>query len=163
YDDLRRTLGARPIESLVELPTMDDADMRAATDTLSELGIPSYLAAQDLFVMVVCRLVKLSLHHGISGSIVIGVSGLSFALGPVLHRFQDGEAFAELAVAVADRHGLTAQKAEVHHLGQMALCWTRPLDDVLAHLEIACQAARDTGEIVFACYAVEHRLAAHLL
>src|SRR6185295_6280874 len=79
--------------------------------------------------------------------------------GPVFHRFEDGERFAELAVAATDRHRLTAQKAAVHLTAQMAFYWTRPIDDALAHLDVARQAARETGEIVYACYAVEHHLA----
>ena len=66
YDDLRRILGDRPIESLIDLPMMDDPEMRAATDILTELGISSYLVTQDLYELVVCRLVKLSLQHGIA-------------------------------------------------------------------------------------------------
>src|SRR5262249_8549373 len=124
-----------------------------------ELGISSYLVTQELYEMVVCRVVKLALEHGINGSAVMGFAGLGFVLGPLFHRFEDGERFAELAVAVVDRYGLTAQKAAVHLLAQMALYWTRPLDDALAHLDVACQAARETGEIVYACYPVEHRLA----
>jgi PAS domain S-box-containing protein len=158
YADLRRILDDRPIASLIDLPTMSDAETRAATDILIELAISSYHVNQDLFVMVLCRVVKLGLQHGLSGSIVTGFAGLAFVLGPLLHRFDDGERFAELAVAVADRHGLTAQKAAVHFCAQMAFCWTHPLDDAVAHLDVAYQAARETGEIVYACYAVEHRL-----
>jgi PAS domain S-box-containing protein len=158
YDDLRRILGDRPIASLIDLPMMNDTEMRAATDILIELAISSYHVNHNLFVMVLCRVVKLGMQHGISGSIVTAFAGLAFVLGPLFHRFDDGERFAELAVAVADRHGLTAQKASVHFAAQMAFCWTRPLDDAVAHLDIACQAARETGEIVYACYAVEHRL-----
>src|SRR5262249_10540522 len=113
YDDLRSILGDRPIASLIDLPMMNDAEMRAATDILIELGIPSYHVNHDLFVVVVCRVVKLGLQNGISDSIVMAFAGLAFVLGPLFHRFDDGERFAQLAVAVADRHGLTAQKAGV--------------------------------------------------
>src|SRR5262249_2259326 len=137
YDGLRRILGDRPIASLIDLPMMNDAEMRAATDNLIELAISCYHVDQDLFVMVVCRVVRLGLQHGISDSIVVAFAGLAFVLGPLFHRFDDGEHFAQLAVAVADRHGLTAQKAGVHFAAQMALCWTHPLADAVAHLDVA--------------------------
>src|SRR5262249_21913577 len=159
YEDFRRILGDRPIETLIDLPMMNDAEMRAATDILSELGISAYLVDQDLYGMVVCRLAQLSLQHGISGSVVVGIAGLSFVLGPVFHRFEDGERFAELVVAVTDRYGFTAQRAAVHLLAQMAVLWTRPIEDALAHLDVARRAARETGEILYACYPVAHRLA----
>src|SRR5262249_3188135 len=65
HDELRRILGDRPIASLIDLPTMNDAEMRAATDSLVELAISSYHVNQDLFVIVLCRVVKLGLEHGI--------------------------------------------------------------------------------------------------
>src|SRR5258708_6941717 len=65
---------------------------------------------------------------------MIGYGLIAIILGPVFHRFADGEAFARLAVAVAERYGFTAQKAGAHFLMQMAVLWTRPIEDALTKL-----------------------------
>ncbi|OKO76033.1 ATP-binding sensor histidine kinase [Bradyrhizobium sp. AS23.2] len=158
YEEMRRTLGERPIASLVDLPMMDDPDMRAVMKLFSALGELAYHADGDLFQMISCWMVKLSCRHGTSEHSAIGYGAIAVVLGPVFHRFADGEAFARLAVAVAERYGFTAQKAGAHFLMQMAVLWTRPIEDALACLEAAIRAVAETGEMVYACYNRQHRL-----
>src|SRR6266849_2113027 len=158
YEEMRRTLGDRPIESLVDLPMMDDPEMRAVMKLFSALGELAYHADGDLFQMISCWMVKLTCRHGTSEYSTIGYGAIAVVLGPAFHRFADGEAFARLAVAVAERYGFTAQKAGAHFLMQMAGMWTRPIEDALTCLEAAVRSAAETGGLVYACFNRQHRL-----
>jgi PAS domain S-box-containing protein len=158
YEEMRRTLGDRPIESLVDLPMMDDPEMRAVMKLFSALGELAYHADGDLFQMISCWMVKLTCRHGTSEYSTIGYGAIAVVLGPAFHRFADGEAFARLAVAVAERYGFTAQKAGAHFLMQMAVLWTRPIEDALTCLEAAVRSVAETGEMVYACFNRQHRL-----
>jgi PAS domain S-box-containing protein len=158
YEEMRRTLGDRPIESLVDLPMMDDPEMQAVMKLFSGLGNLAYHADLDLYQMISCCMVKLSCRHGTSEYSAIGYGAIAIVLGPAFHRFADGEAFARLAVAVADRYGFTAQKAGAHFLMQMAVLWTRPIEDALTCLEAAIRSVAETGEMVYACWNRQHRL-----
>jgi PAS domain S-box-containing protein len=158
YGEMRRTLGECPIESLVDLPMMDDPDMRAVMKLFATLGELAYHADGNLFQMVSCWMVKLSCRHGTSEYSTIGYGATAAILGPAFHRFADGEAFARLAVAVAERYGFTAQKAGAHFLMQLAVLWTRPIDDALTCLEAAIRAVAETGEMVYACFNRQARL-----
>src|SRR5712672_1856919 len=158
YEEMRRTLGDRPIESLVDLPMMDDPEMRAVMKLFSALGELAYHADGDLFQMISCWMVKLTCRHGTSEYSTIGYGAIAIILGPVFHRFADGEAFARLAVAVAERYGFSAQKAGAHFLMQMAVLWTRPIEDALTCLEAAIRSVGETGEMVYACFNRQHRL-----
>ena len=158
YEEMRRTLGDRPIESLVDLPMMDDPEMRAVMKLFSALGELAYHADGDQFQMISCWMVKLTCRHGTSEYSTIGYGAIAVVLGPAFHRFADGEAFARLAVAVAERYGFTAQKAGAHFLMQMAVLWTRPIEDALTCLEAAIRSVAETGEMVYACFNRQHRL-----
>ncbi|MET4278863.1 MULTISPECIES: AAA family ATPase [unclassified Bradyrhizobium] len=158
YEEMRQALGGRPIERLIDLPIMDDPEMLAVMKLCSSMGELAYHANGELFQMNCLRMVKLSCRHGISGYSAINYAGISVALGPVFHRFADGEAFARLAVAVAERYGFTAQKAGAHFLMQMAVLWTRPIEDALTCLEAAARAVAETGEMVYACWNRQHRV-----
>jgi PAS domain S-box-containing protein len=158
YEEMRRALGERPIESLVDLPMMDDPEMQAVMKLFSGLGNLAYHADLDLYQMISCCMVKLSCRHGTSEYSAIGYGAVAIVLGPAFHRFADGEAFARLAVAVAERYGFTAQKAGAHFLMQMAVLWTRPIEDALTCLEAAIRAVAETGEMVYACWNRQHRL-----
>src|SRR5258708_12359863 len=89
--------------------------------------------------------------HGTSEYSAIGYGAIAIILGPVFHRFADGEAFARLAVAVAERYGFTAQKAGAHFLMQMAVLWTRPIEDPLTSLPPPARPSPQTPTITFPC------------
>jgi PAS domain S-box-containing protein len=158
YEEMRQALGGRPIESLIDLPMMDDPEMQAVMKLCSSMGELAYHASGELFQMNCLRMVKLTCRHGTSGYSTIGYAGISVALGPVFHCFADGEAFARLAVAVAERYGFTTQKAGAHFLMQMAVLWTRPIEDALTCLEATARSVAETGEMVYACWNRQHRV-----
>jgi predicted ATPase/signal transduction histidine kinase len=158
YDEVRRALGERSIASLVDLPLTADPEVRAVMKLFSALGEVAYHTNSELFQMITCCMVKLTLRHGTTEFSTIAYASLGIVLGPVFHFFRDGEDFARLAVAVSERRGYTAPRAGAHFLMQMAVLWTRPIEDALICLEAADRSARETGEMVYACYTRQHRL-----
>lgn len=158
YDDLRRKIGSRSIESLLDLPLMEDPEMRALSSVLLTLGQSSYFIDEHLYGMFAFRMIKLSIDFGHSSSCIVGYGGAGIILGPAFGRFEDGERFARLAVAVTERHGFLAHQPATCLLLQMASLWTRSIDEAMTHLDAADKAARETGEVVFACISAEHRV-----
>jgi predicted ATPase len=64
YDEVRRALGERSIASLVDLPLMADPEVRAVMKLFSALGEVAYHTDSELFQMITCCMVKLTLRHG---------------------------------------------------------------------------------------------------
>src|SRR5260370_16424721 len=137
---------------------IDDPEMRAVMKLFSALGELAYHADGDLFHMISCWMVKLTCRHGTSEYSTIGYGAIAVVLGPAFHRFADGEAFARLAVAVAERYRFTAEKAGAHFLMQMAVLWARPIEDALTCLEAAIRAVPGTGGMGYAPSNPPHRL-----
>jgi PAS domain S-box-containing protein len=158
YNDLRHRMGSRSIESLLDLPLMEDAEIRALGGILLTLGQSSYFVDEHLFGMLAFRWVKLTIEFGHSSSSMIGFGGVGIILGPSFDRFDEGERFARLAVAVAERHGFLAHQPGAYVLLQMASLWTRRIDEAQACLDSADKSARATDEVVFACISAEHRM-----
>ena len=134
YNDLQRRMGSRSIESLIDLPPTEDPEIRALSSILLILGQSSYYVDEHLYGMFAFRMVKLSIDFGHSSSSIIGYGGMGIILGPAFDRFEDGERFARLAVAVAERHGFQAHRPAAYLLLQMATLWTRTIDEALAPL-----------------------------
>ena len=158
YDDMFSQLRGRPIESLVDLPLSSDPEVRAMMNVLVMLCHTSYYVDGNLHMVVSFRMVNLTLRHGTCDLSPLGFGATSIVLGPVFHRFADGERFGRLAVEVAERHNFAAQKAGANFLRQMASLWTRRIGDALNCLTEGLRSARETGEIVFAGYILEHRV-----
>jgi predicted ATPase len=67
HETVWQTLSERPIESLIDLPLMTDTELQAAMKALSALVVPAYHADFQLFCVLVCRMVKVSIQHGVRG------------------------------------------------------------------------------------------------
>src|SRR5260370_21692122 len=91
YETFWQTLNGRPIESLIELPIMTDPELLAAMQVLSVLASPAYFTDFHLFCLFACRMVRISMQHGMSGAPAHGCSVLGFILGPVFHRYGEGD------------------------------------------------------------------------
>ncbi|MGY8669267.1 serine/threonine-protein kinase PknK, partial [Bradyrhizobium sp. UFLA05-109] len=158
YDDLKRRMGSRPIESLIDLPLMEDPEMRALSNVLLTLGQSSYFVDEHLYGFFALRMVTLSIDFGHSSSCIVGYGGLGIILGPAFGRFEEGLRFARVAVAVTERHRFLAHQPAAYLLLQMASLWTLTIDEAQTCLDSADKVARETGEVVFACISAEHRV-----
>jgi PAS domain S-box-containing protein len=158
YHSVWSNLDERPIGSLLDLPMMADPEMRAVMDVLSTLWRSAYFTDGNLCQTIACRMVAVTQKHGTTESAVIGYALLAIFLGPIFHRYREGEEFARLAVAIAEKHGFVAQKVGANFLMQMAVLWTQPIETALSCLDAAISSAQETGEVVYACYSLEHRL-----
>ena len=64
YQRIWRQLGSRPIESLVDLPSMTDPVPRATLDILTAVEEPAHFIDENLRCLIVARMTNLSLEHG---------------------------------------------------------------------------------------------------
>ena len=158
YDTVWSNLGAHPIGSLLSLPMMEDPEMRAVLNVLSTLCLSSYFIDGNLCQTIACRIVSVTQKYGTTDSAVVGYGTLSMFLGPVFHRYRDGVEFARLAVTVAEKYGFATQKAGAHLIMQMAMLWTQPIEAALNCLDDAVSSAKETGEVIYARYSMEHRI-----
>jgi predicted ATPase/signal transduction histidine kinase len=158
YDKVWLNLGVRPIESLIDLPLMTNAEMRAVMDVLSTLSHAAYLVDTDLTQLIVCHMVNISLTYGTTDASAHGYIGFALFLGPVFHRYHDADRFAELAIRTIEKDQLTAWISDIHVVAQMVVAWTRPLTVAIEFLGTAFRAAVESGDVVFACYSLEHML-----
>lgn len=68
YETVWQTLIGRPIESLIDLPAMTDPKIQAAMQVLSVLAGPATFTDFQLFCLLACRMVNVSIQHGMSGA-----------------------------------------------------------------------------------------------
>ncbi|QCP52663.1 PAS domain S-box protein [Trinickia violacea] len=158
YDAVWKHLGARPIESLLGLPMMEDPEMREVMYIFHMLGQTAYFTDINLAQTIACRMVTVTLQYGTTESAVLAYAFLSILVGPFFHRHRDGEAFARLAVAVTEKHRFAAQQVAAHFFLQMAVLWTQPIEVALGCIDTAIRYAQETGEVIYTCFSLEHRL-----
>ncbi|HEY0565314.1 MAG TPA: AAA family ATPase, partial [Terriglobales bacterium] len=154
YEIVWKSLDGRPIESLLDLQLMSDPELRAAMQVLSALTPASYDSDIRLFCLVVCRMVNLSVQHGMSDASAHGFAHLGSILGPVFHRYSEALRFAKLACDLVEKHGFIAYEAKAYNSMALAAQWTRPITTAVDFLRAMFRAATETGDLTYACYAM---------
>jgi PAS domain S-box-containing protein len=154
YESVRQTLKGRTIESLIDLPLMTDPVLQAAMRALSVLTTPAYQTDFHLFSLFACRMVNISMQHGMCGASAHGYVLLGFIVGPVFHRYGEGYRFAKLACDLVDKHGFVTYQAKVHHAMALVAFWTQPIGTAIDLTRAAFRTAIQTGDLTFACYAM---------
>lgn len=150
-EELERALAGRPIEQLTELPRMEDPDALAVMCLLAAVHSPALFTDQELLALVTCRKVNLGLRHGNADSSSHAYSTLGMLVGPVFGRYGDAPRWARVALALIDR-GADGSRARVLVDASLACQWERPLRENLRLLDGALLAAKQTGDLTFACY-----------
>jgi PAS domain S-box-containing protein len=163
YETVWQTLNGRPIESLIDLPLMTDPELQAAMHVCSVLTSPAYTTEFHLFCLLLCRMVKVSMHYGTSGVSAHAFGLLGLTLGPVFHRYREGYGFAKLARDLVEKHGFIASRATVYSQMGIVAGWTQPIATAINFQRAAFRAAVETGDLTFACYSIAQSLTLLLL
>jgi predicted ATPase/signal transduction histidine kinase len=162
YETVWRTLNGRPIESLINLPLMTDPKTQAAMQVLSALAGPATFTDFQLFCLLACRMVNVSIRHGISGAAAYAYACLGSVLGANFHRYREGYRLGRLACDLVEKHGFTAYDTKVSHAMGLAAFWTQPLTSVIELRRATTRSATERGDLTFACYGM-HQSITYLL
>ena len=149
-----QTLNGRPIESLIDLPIMNDPELQAAMQVLSVVTPATYFTDINLFCSLVCRMANFSMQHGMSGAAAHGYAHLGEILGPVFHRYSEGCRFAKLACDLVEKHGFIAYKGKAYDAMSIATQWTQSITTAIDFMRASFRAAIETGDLTYACYAM---------
>jgi predicted ATPase len=163
YQTVWETLDGRPIESLIDLPLTTDPELQAAMQLLSVLTSPAYFTDIHLFSLLVCRMVNVSVQHGISGASAHGYAQLGSILGPVFDRYSEGYRFAKLACDLVEKHGFIAYQAKAYNSMGLAAQWTQSITTAIDFNRATFRTGIETGDLTYACFAMPQFMTCLLL
>jgi len=162
HEAVWQALNGRLIESLIDLPLMTDPKMQAAMQVLSVLAGPATFTDFQLFCLLACRMVNVSIQHGMGGASAYAYACLGSVLGANFHRYSEGYRLARLACDLVEKHAFAAYGTKVYHAMGLAAFWTQPLTSVIELRRAATRAATERGDLTFACYGM-HQSITYLL
>jgi predicted ATPase/signal transduction histidine kinase len=163
YEMIWQNLSRRPIESLLDLPLMTDPELQAAMQVFSILAEVSWFTDFHFYCMLVCRMVNISMQHGMSGPSAHGYACLGSMLGPAFHRYREGYRLARLACDLVEKHGFTAYQTKVYHDLAAVSLWTQPITSAIELRRAVTRSATETGNLTYACYSMHHSITGLLL
>ncbi|MBN1209793.1 MAG: AAA family ATPase [Myxococcaceae bacterium] len=157
-------LGARPIESLIELPPMTDPRMRAAMGILADLTVPALYSSGGLLAFHICRMVALSLRYGTTEASAHGYVWYGYVGCIALEeKYEAGHAFGQLAQRLVERPGSSAQRSGVLFVLALISRWVRPFSVSHGLFQEAFSQALLRGDFRIMCYCCDNIVMDQLL
>ena len=156
YERIWSMLGDRPIEALVELPLLSDPASLATLDVLTKLALPALYTDANLFSLISCRAVNLSLESGNCDASALAYSELGFVAGPRFGDYQNGFRFGQLGYDLIEKRGLKRFQTRIFfNFGSLVIPWTRHIRGGRDLVRRAFETANQSGDLNFeaSCYA----------
>jgi len=156
YDAIWRRLAGRPIESLVDLPAMTDPESLATVDVLTTLGAPAIITDPNLYALVSCRAVNISLEGGNSDGAPPHYALLGLLAGARFADYAAGFRFGKAACELVERRGFARFAGKTLNAFGRIVPWTRPVREAREPIRRAFRVANEAGDLTFASYACLH-------
>jgi PAS domain S-box-containing protein len=163
YERIRSWVGSHGIEDLVHGPLMTDPESLATVDVLTKIAMPAVLTDVNLYTLVVCRLVNLSLERGHSDGSCLAYETLISVAGGHFGDYDTGFRFARLGYELVEQRRLTRFPARIYVNFGIPLSWTRHIRagrDVLRRAFDTANAMGDLTYVGYASYALTTNLLA---
>lgn len=156
---VRIALRGRSPDQILHLPGMNNPRLLAAMDLLMAMTPSAFFTNQNLFAVVALKMTAFSLRHGSCRVSAYGYITYAILLLDALKDVKGGVQFARLAVTLGERidnAGLRAKlgvifAAFINH-------WDAPLARSIVLLRNAYRLGLETGDLVYAGYALANRI-----
>src|SRR5258708_24698464 len=142
---------------------MTEPELQAAMLVFSPALGTDYFTDMQLFSVLVCRMVNLSIQHGKSGASAHDCAYLGGILGLVFNRHREGYRFAKLACGLVEKHGFISYQAKAYHAMALVSLWTQPITTAIDFNRAAFRSATETGDLTSACYSITRSVTVLLL
>ncbi|MFN6513041.1 MAG: AAA family ATPase [Nostoc sp. CreGUA01] len=147
-------LNRKNIEELIDLPLMTDMEKLAAARMLNSIGTAAYQAAPEIFTLVICKLINLSIQYGNSVFSSYGYACYGILLN---EKFQDIELaykFGKLAIKLAEKFNIADMKACAFMVTACSTIFGKAhVRETLPLLWESYQSALESGNLEFVGYA----------
>jgi PAS domain S-box-containing protein len=153
YDRIWTRLGQREIEDLLELPLMSDPASLATIDVLARLGPPAIFTDMNLYVLIACGAVNLSLERGNCDASCGAYIQLGMTTGAHFGDYQAGYRFGRLGYVLTERRGLKRYQG---NFGHCVLPWTKHVKTGRDLVHGAIASAMQTGDLTYAAFSSGH-------
>ncbi|MGH7522721.1 MAG: adenylate/guanylate cyclase domain-containing protein, partial [Gemmatimonadales bacterium] len=151
---IKRRLGERSIESLIDLPAMTDATQIAALRILVFMTSTAYIGYPAIYPLIVAKQINLSMEHGNSAHSSVAYSSYAVLNAPGgLGDLDTSYRFGQLALAMLDREGSSENVTNINFVfGTFVNHWRNHLSSSLPYLATACSASLEMGDFEYVRY-----------
>lgn len=157
---LQETLGGlarKSVDELIYLPAMNDPHYLATMGILGRITSAAYLAAPELFALIVLKQVNLSVAHGNASVSSYAYATFGIILCGIVGDIELGYKFGQLALNLLDRFKVRDIAARTMMVVHFAIRhWKEPVHDILPSFIEVYKTGLETGDFIHASYGAYH-------
>lgn len=151
-------LAKTPVEDLVNLPALDDAERVMTLNLLFQVIPPAIQTYPPLFVLAELMMFDLALCHGVTEISCKNFVDCGIIQGGILGDYDVAYRLGQTAFRLLDRYRPTPLESSVHFVfGSFVSHFTKPFREGRESLERAARAGLELGDIQHVAYATVHR------
>jgi predicted ATPase/signal transduction histidine kinase len=155
----KQQLGETAIAELLNQPVMTVPEKQAAVQLLVNFGASAYCYDQNLWLLVVMKVVNLSLQYGQLPESTYGYSSYGLILGSMLGDYQAGYEFGQLSLKISEKFNNQTEKCKVClTLGEALQHWVQPIKESASTFAQGYQSGLESGELLFAGYNLGYQI-----
>ena len=151
YEHIWSELDRRTSEELIAVPLITDQATLATLDVLNRLISPAQFTDLNLYTLVICQMLTLTLNCGNSDPSTVAYARLGMVSGLWFGEYERAYRVGQLAYELVERRGLRRFQAGVfQNFGNMVMPWTRHIRICCELIGRAFEAARNIGDLLYA-------------
>ncbi|WP_426607015.1 AAA family ATPase [Pantoea anthophila] len=158
WQALRARMGDSPHAAFSRLPLNENRDIEAVLDLMASTIYVSAYDCPQLHLLLVCRMLEMTLDHGMTGASAFSLAWLSVLIGERYQAWQFAYACGRVARELVEQHDFARYKARTMlPLDQVGI-WTQPIDVAVESARESFRVAVQHGDRSFACLALRHQI-----
>jgi PAS domain S-box-containing protein len=150
---IKLALAGKQISDLADLPQMTRADKLAALLILDRIASPSYLAAPQLYPLMVLKRTILPIEYGNSPESISAYATYGLVLCGVVRDIESGYEFGQLALRLLEQYKIKFPARTLLIVHGFINHWKLPLKNTLLPLLQVYKIGLETGDLEYAAYA----------
>jgi len=152
-EETRSNLSGKRIEDLIHLPPMTEPTKLAAMKILSSVFSAAYQAIPEMFPLIVCKQVNLSIQHGNASGSAFAYATYGLILCGIVGDLELGYQVGQLALNLLNQVNAKEVKTRTMQIVYSFVShWQEPLCQTLQPLREAYQSGWETGDLEYAAY-----------
>ncbi|MDV5142103.1 ATP-binding sensor histidine kinase [Chimaeribacter arupi] len=153
---LKQDVGKNPYTRFRTLPRLDCRKTEAIMDLMASASTVAAFISPRLQFMILCRLLHLTMAHGISGASTLALSWYGVVCGDQYDEYSRGFASTLLARELVYKHDFVSYKARTLLPIDQVSIWTMPLTYAIECAKATFDVAVENGDRTTACLALRH-------
>ena len=153
--EIDNALAGRKIEALLNLPKMEDPNHIAALQILGGMMAPCFQAVPELYPLLVCKQIFLSIKFGNTDASVLAYGAYGFLLVTVIGEIESAYQYGQLALNLMEKLNAKTFEAKVLDFVPWGVKHCKDhIQESLPYFKQGYQSGLETGDLEFSGYCI---------